>query len=281
MTEQQQPALEQQTIDTAADAQSFGGEWLPSWRQMQNALRLRFDSPEVPVDEEDSDAAPYIAPDSVYYASMRQGLGMVFLAGIVAGVIPFLWSWISSARIGASVPLASLGDARLTPYTARRFCRGTIPIAAALQTIAGLQPAVFPGWLASGVSAFGLWLNTPLQWLAAWIVYGLLVLLVAKVMGAGTTLQQFYTVTSFDVSSARADSAVSHTVPGCCDMAGCADLGCSDLHRCAEIGIRSQYRYIGAMRASARHRISADCDGSSSNRRCIRGQSRILGRTQR
>ena len=43
----------------------------------------------------------------------------------------------------------------------------------------------------------GGWINWPLSWLNIWIVYGLAVLLLAKLLGAKTTLQQFYTLTSF------------------------------------------------------------------------------------
>ncbi len=211
MTEQQEPTTEQAPVESSTveqttldqtpndlpvGDQSFGGEWLPSWRQMENALRLRFDSLEDFAVAEDAEAAPVITPDSVYFASMRQGMGMVLLAGLVAGLVPFLWNWFTSARYGTVVPLASMGDATSSMFSSQVMDPNN-PIAAALQTIAGLSPAVFPGWLASFVSSFGLWLNTPLSWLSGWLVYGLLVLLVAKALGAGTTLQQFYTVTSF------------------------------------------------------------------------------------
>ena len=63
-------------------------------------------------------------------------------------------------------------------------------------TIAGLEP-IAPGWLAATLSALGNWLNWPLRWLSSWIVYGLCVLAVAKLLGAPTTLQRHYAGVSY------------------------------------------------------------------------------------
>ncbi len=173
------------------ESHTFIGEWLPSWAQMKNAFKLRFDTPPDPEDSE-----PIIESDSVLYASMRQGMGMIIVAGLAAGLPSFIWNWLSAGRDGTVVPLSELSRATLTAPT-EYIMGGSSAFTDLLQQIAGLEPSVFPGWLAAGVSSFGLWLNVPLQWLTVWIVYGLLVLLVAKMMGATTTLQQFYTVTSF------------------------------------------------------------------------------------
>jgi hypothetical protein len=159
--------------------------------QMENAIRLRFDLAPAPGEPD-----PAIPDDSVLYASMRQGLGLIVVAALIAGALPFLWNWISAARMGAAVPLAKFEEAALAfPGLDRAGVESVVDTV--VQTIAGLPPAVFPAWMASGISALGIWINTPLQWMFWWIVYGLAVLLVAKMLGATTTLQQFYTVTSF------------------------------------------------------------------------------------
>jgi hypothetical protein len=173
------------------DSYSLLGEWLPSVAQMENALRLRFDQAPDP-DELD----PRIPRDSILYASMRQGMGMIVVAGMVAGLIPFLWNWISAGRIGTAVPLAEIQGALQGLPGLANLAQEPL-VAETLQNVAGLPPAFLPGWMASGLSAFGIWINTPLQWLLWWIVYGLAVLLIAKMLGAPTTLQQFYTLTSF------------------------------------------------------------------------------------
>lgn len=194
-TQTQEP-VPQKTVNSRyaqEESRSLLGEWLPSWAQMENAVRLRFDVPPDPSDEE-----PVIATDSVLYASMRQGMGMIIATALLAGLIPFLWNWIAAGRLGTTTALAELG--RAAESLAQAEMVGIDPaLIDGLQRIAGLEPAVFPGWMAAGLSAFGLWINMPLQWLAWWIVYGLAVLLLAKLLGATTTLQQFYTVTSFAV----------------------------------------------------------------------------------
>jgi hypothetical protein len=54
-----------------------------------------------------------------------------------------------------------------------------------------------PGILAGFLSALGVWINTPLTWLTYWIVYGLFVFGLARLMGAKNTLQAFYAATAF------------------------------------------------------------------------------------
>jgi hypothetical protein len=175
------------------ESRSFLREWLPSWRQMVNAVQLRFDMPPDPEDE-----TAEIPQDSVLYASMRQGMGMIILAALVAGLLPFAWNWYTAGRVGTAIPLAELGQAtRALSLPGGDVLGVETVVTDAFQTIAGLEPALFPGWLAAGVSSLGLWINWPLRWLALWIVYGLGVLLVAKLLGAPTTLQQFYTLTSY------------------------------------------------------------------------------------
>ena len=160
---------------------------------MVNAVQLRFGMPPDPTDE-----AAEISKDSVLYASMRQGMGMIVIVALVAGLLPFLLNWFTAGRMGTVMPLAELGRLAETRWLSGDDVLGVKPVVnETLQTIAGLERAVFPGWLAAGVSALGGWINWPLRWLALWIVYGLAVLLIAKLLGAPTTLQQFYTLTSF------------------------------------------------------------------------------------
>jgi hypothetical protein len=139
-----------------------------------------------------------VSPDSVTSAGMRQGMGLIVAAALVAGLLPTLFTWIMAARVGTAAPLAQLSqlaEARANPELPGIGVAPVVAETAAL--IAGLEPAYFPGWLAAGVTALGGWINWPLSWLNIWIVYGLAVLLLAKLLGAKTTLQQFYTLTSF------------------------------------------------------------------------------------
>lgn len=171
-------------------SQSWMAAWLPTPSQMRNALQLRIEP--VPDAEQPAD----VPAGSVLFAAMRQGMGLIIAAALVAGLLPFLFGWYGAARIGAVAPLARMGQVvRVMPDLQALGVDRALTETAAL--VAGLEPSVFPGWLAAGVSALGGWINWPLRWLAIWIVYGLAVLLLAKLLGATTTLQQFYTLTSF------------------------------------------------------------------------------------
>jgi hypothetical protein len=170
--------------------------WLPDWTQVLAALRLEFDPPE-PGRAFGADAATApeqaAAPEvTVWDISMRQALGLVVVAGLLAGVIPFVVNWVSSVQAGGVLPLVQLARAAeaqdLVPLA---------PLWSALQDLGGLQPAVFPVWLAAFLAALGGWINQPLNWLTWWIVYGAAVLLTAKIWGAPATLQQFYALTGY------------------------------------------------------------------------------------
>jgi hypothetical protein len=130
---------------------------------------------------------------------MRQGLGLVVSAALVAGLLPVVLHTIGALQMGTVVPLAELA-ARAEAQLARGAIERWEPLAVLLGTgpmLAGLAPAIFPSWLAALLSGLGEWINWPLRWLAWWIVYGAGVMAVAKLLGARVTLQQFYAMTSF------------------------------------------------------------------------------------
>jgi hypothetical protein len=159
-------------------------DWLPALQQVWDALLFRLPDALDPHER------------GVVTASMRQGLGLVFFLGLVAGIAPFIDNLWLSVTVGAAAPLASLGQSAAQWLAAY----GSIPaveIAAhTLQSVAGLEPRM-PGVLAALLSSLGLWLNTPLNWLSLWIIYGALVLATARFMGARATLETFFAATSF------------------------------------------------------------------------------------
>jgi hypothetical protein len=128
--------------------------------------------------------------------TMRQGLGMIVVLGLVAGLIPFIANLWLGLSMQTAVPLAQAANS-VAPLTAAYPPDSPISILSTMvQTIAGLPPRM-PGILAAILSAFGLWISTPLNWLTAWIVYGLFVFGLARLMGAANTLQAFYAATAF------------------------------------------------------------------------------------
>jgi hypothetical protein len=154
--------------------------WLPRRGPLQQALQFNF---------------RIHTPDGAGAISMRQGMGLVVVAALLAGLLPFIVNWITATRLGTALPLARLAQA----FADSAGDTGT-PLAnlgLMWQTIAGIPPAFFPGWLAAFLSSLGVWINWPLTWLTWWIVYGTGVLVVAKAWGTPTTLQRFFAVTSY------------------------------------------------------------------------------------
>ena len=158
--------------------------WMPSMDQLLAAARLNV-----------ADAVDPWERGTVT-ATMRQGIGMIVLLALIAGIIPFLANLWLGLTMQTAVPLAQAANS-VTPLTTAYPPNSPITIiGTAVQTIAGLPPRM-PGVLAGLLSALGMWINTPLYWLTIWIVYGLFVFGLARLMGASNTLQAFYAATAF------------------------------------------------------------------------------------
>lgn len=170
----------------SADRSELWGwrNWLPTTEQVISAVQLRL-----------AEALGESASEP--RTTMRQGFGLVVLAAVVAGALTFLFNWVEAARGGAALPLVRLST-DLTRQ-ADRLANLPLPLdiwADTASTVAGL-PAPLPDWLAAGLSALGAWLSLPLSWLNLWLVYGLVVLSIAKLLGATTILPRFYAATAY------------------------------------------------------------------------------------
>lgn len=174
--------------------------WLPPLQWVIEVLQFRLDLVTPPSSETMNATISETSNESAeekrgfLLTSMRQGMGLVIVTALVAGALPFWVNWIVAARAGTALPLVQLS---------RSIAQRTAEAPFSLQvwtetarTIAGIHPW-FPGWLAAGLSALGVWLNQPLNWLAFWLVYGLGILVICKLLGATTTLQRFYAATSY------------------------------------------------------------------------------------
>lgn len=158
--------------------------WMPSMDQLIAAARLNVADAVDPWER------------GVVTATMRQGIGMIVLLALIAGIIPFLANLWLGLTMQTAVPLAQAANS-VTPLTTAYPPNSAITIiGTAVQTIAGLPPRM-PGVLAGLLSALGMWVNNPLYWLTIWIVYGLFVFGLARLMGASNTLQAFYAATAF------------------------------------------------------------------------------------
>ncbi len=157
--------------------------WLPTPQQMSDAAQLR--------------------PNPFGAITMRQGMGMILFLGLVAGIIPFFGDWILGLRAGSAVPLARLGE--MGAWLELRLGSEPFPVpllgdlrpwATLFQTLPQMETGL-PGWLGATLSALGLWVQRPLDWMGLWIVYGALVMVLNKALGATNTLQRFYAATAF------------------------------------------------------------------------------------
>ena len=158
--------------------------WLPSLDQILSAARLRIQDAVDPWER------------GAVTVTMRQGLGMIALLGLLAGIIPLIANLWLALPLQTTVPLAQAGSsaAQMTAAYGANSPLGIL--GSTIQTAAGLEPRM-PGIFAALLSALGLWINTPFAWLTWWIVYGTVVFAAARLMGAAGTLQTFFAATSF------------------------------------------------------------------------------------
>lgn len=158
--------------------------WLPRLQQMAAAAQLQL-----------ADAVDPFERGHVT-ATMRQGLGLIVVFGLIAGIVPLIANlWVAVPQ-GSAVPLA---QAAAAANRIGQAYAGIAPVEIAantVQSVAGLRSPL-PGLLAALLSALGLWINWPLTWLAAWIIYGTLVMGLARLMGAANTLDTFFAATAF------------------------------------------------------------------------------------
>jgi hypothetical protein len=163
--------------------------WLPTAPQLRDAAQLRV---------EDAIGPDPISPDTPRTSittTMQQSMGLVIAAALAAGLLSTLVDWLRAARAGTAIPLLELAT-QSTGGALATLPAPLQPVGETLQTIAGLDP-VMPGWLAALLSALAEWINWPLTWLSYWLVFGIIVLLAAKLFGAPTTLQRFYAGTGY------------------------------------------------------------------------------------
>jgi hypothetical protein len=159
-------------------------QWMPDFNQMWNAARLNL-----------ADAFDPFERD-VITVSMRQGIGMIIVLGLVAGLLPLLANLWLGLNTGTAVPLAAAASS-LAEFAASYTTNAAVGYASSnAGLVAGVEPRM-PGFLAALLSSLGLWLNVPLNWLSNWIVYGAIVAGLARLMGANNNLQLFFAATSF------------------------------------------------------------------------------------
>jgi hypothetical protein len=158
--------------------------WLPDFNQMWNAARLNLTDALDPFER------------GIVTVSMRQGIGMIIVLGLLAGLLPFVANLWLGLSMGAAAPLAAAATA-LAELAAEYAANDVAAyVASNAGILAGIEPQM-PGFLAALLSSLGLWLNVPLGWLSSWLVYGAIVAGLARLLGANNNLQLFFAATSF------------------------------------------------------------------------------------
>lgn len=173
-------------VTTVQPEQGALRAWLPAGRQIADALAGRVTAAVGP----DATGVPF-RPG--VHTSMRQGMGLVLAVGALAALPALIVNWVNATRLDTVVPIARLVQ-RVDGLLAEGPARAVADEAA--RSLAGLHP-VAPAWAAAGLSALGVWVNGAMGLLSWWIVYGLAVLMLAKLLGAGGTLPRFYAATSY------------------------------------------------------------------------------------
>ena len=158
--------------------------WLPDFNQMWNAARLNL------VDALD----PF--ERGAVTVSMRQGIGMIVVLGLIAGIIPLIANLWLGISMGTAVPVAATATALADLAAAYSGNPAADQVANSAGMMAGIEPRL-PGFLAALLSALGMWINWPLGWLANWMIYGTVVAGLARLLGAESRLQTYFAATSF------------------------------------------------------------------------------------
>jgi len=158
--------------------------WLPRVNQMWDAARLNL-----------GDALDPFERGEVS-VSMRQGIGMIVVLGLIAGVLSLIAHLWLGLRMGTAVPVAITAAALSDLAAAYTGNPAANQLANSAGMMAGIEPRL-PGFLAALLSALGMWLNWPLSWLSNWILYGTVVAGLARLLGAGNRLQLHFAATSF------------------------------------------------------------------------------------
>jgi hypothetical protein len=146
--------------------------------------------------------AAQMRPGSYTNITMRQSFGMIGLFGLIAGLLPFVSNWFLALRFGAPLPLARAAQASTTLQPDFVQLTQWIPglNSAALtdfyRILAGQEQAM-AGWLTALLSSLAYWVQWPVSWFTLWIVYGALVAVMNRSMGATPTLQRFFAATGY------------------------------------------------------------------------------------
>lgn len=171
------------------DSDEEEGGWLPTGRQLLDVLVLRMERAIGP----DPAGVPF---HRGLHTSMRQGLGLIVLIGLLIGLpalvvglftglpfteyLPFRWLtsfprfgfWVDRASALSGISLHALSPLATADYQA--LPRSTTTLL-----------------------AIGTWLTLPVRLMTLWLVGGLPVMVVARMLGSHCTLPRFYSATAF------------------------------------------------------------------------------------
>lgn len=164
-------------LDTAEE----DGGWLPTFEQMRMAALQQIDLAVGP----DAAGVPF---HRGLHSSMRQGFGLVGVVALLATLPTTIASWLDLGVATLFAPLAGVAGV-LTGNWGR----------AAELALFGMDSATLENSVAGApwLWALGAWLGAPMRFWTIWLVGGLLVFMVARMIGARNTLPRFFAATGY------------------------------------------------------------------------------------
>lgn len=164
-------------LDTAEE----DGGWLPTFEQMRMAALQQIDLAVGP----DAAGVPF---HRGLHSSMRQGFGLVGVVALLATLAVTIASWLGFGASTIVAPLVGVGG-MLTGNWGR----------VAEVALFGLDETALENSVAGApwLWALGAWLGAPMRFWTIWLVGGLLVFVVARMIGARNTLPRFLAATGY------------------------------------------------------------------------------------
>jgi len=164
-------------LDTAEE----DGGWLPIFEQMRTATVQQIELAVGP----DAAGVPF---HRGLHSSMRQAFGMVGMVALLATFPATIASWLGIGVTARFAPFAGVAEV-LTGNWGRM----------AELALFGMDEATLENSIAGApwLWTLGAWLGAPMRFWTIWLVGGLLVFAIARMIGASNTLPRFFAATGY------------------------------------------------------------------------------------
>lgn len=171
------------------DSDEEEGGWLPTGRQMFDVLVLRMERAIGP----DPAGVPF---HRGLHTSMRQGLGLITLVGLLIGLPALFVGLFTGLPFPEYLPFRWLSSFPVFGYWVDRAGALSGVSLNALNHLSTADYQALPS-ITTSLLAIGTWISLPVRLITLWLVGGLPVMVVARMLGSHCTLPRFYSATAF------------------------------------------------------------------------------------